>query len=308
MKIAVFGTGAVGGYFGARLAAGGSDVHFLARGEHLAAIRRDGLRIESVFGDLVLPPDAAHATDDPAAIGPSDVVLFTVKSYDTDAAAQRLRPLLHDGTAVISFQNGIDNEERIAAMIGERHVVGGVAYIFAGRIGPGHIRHTGGPARLVFGELDGRRSERTEAFLAECERAGIDAQISSEIRAALWSKYAFICAQAGLTTATRQPIGVIREVAETMALFRSVLEEVCSVARAEGVALPEDLVERHLDFAANLEPHGRSSLYDDMVAGRRMELEALLGEVVRRGRRHAVATPVAETLYGLLLPTARERA
>jgi 2-dehydropantoate 2-reductase len=308
VKVAVFGTGAVGGYFGARLAAGGVDVRFLARGEHLAAMQRDGLRIDSVFGDVTLAPEAISATDDPGRIGPSDVVLFTVKSYDTDAAAMRLAPLLHDATAVLSLQNGIDNEERIAGRVGDKHVLGGVAFIFAQRTGPGRIRHTGGPARIAFGELDGHRSERVEAFLAACVRAGIDAEIAPNVRVALWSKFAFICAQAGLTAATRQPIGAIRETPEAMTLFRRVVEEVRDVARAEGVELPSDIVERHISFAMGLEPHGRSSLYDDMVAGRRMELEALLGEVVRRGARHGVATPVTEALYGLLLPWARENA
>ena len=308
MRIAVFGSGAVGGYFGARLAAAGSDVHFVARGEHLAAMREHGLRVESVFGDLALGPDAFRVTDDPAAIGPSDVVLFTVKSYDTDAAAGRLPPLLHADTGVISLQNGIDNEERIAARIGEGHVLGGVAFLFAHRAGPGHIRHTGGPARIVVGEMDGRPSERAQAFLAECQRAGIAAEVAADVRVALWSKFVFLCAQAGLTAATRQPLGVIRETPETWALFRRVMEEVAAVGGAEGVALPDDLLERHVGFAAALEPHGRSSLYDDMVAGRRMELEALLGEVVRRGARAGVPTPVSEVLYGVLLPTARDPA
>jgi 2-dehydropantoate 2-reductase len=231
-------------------------------------------------------------------------VLFTVKSYDTDAAAERLTPLLRDETAVISLQNGIDNEERIAARIGPEHVVGGVAYLFAHRIGPGHIRHTGGPARIVFGEMSGEQASRTERFLGECQRAGIAAEIAPDIRAALWSKFVFICAQAGLTAASRQPIGVIRESSETWQLFRRVLEEVAAVGRAEGVTLPDDLVAKHLDFAAALEAHGRSSMYDDLAAGRRMELDALLGEVVRRGARAGVPTPVTEVLYGLLLASA----
>lgn len=304
MKIAVVGTGAVGGYFGARLAAAGSEVHFLARGESLAALRERGLRVDSVLGDLTLAADETRATDDPGDIGPSDVVLFTVKSYDTDVAAERLGPLLQDGTAVISLQNGIDNEDRIAARIGSEHVVGGVAYLFAHRAGPGHVRHTGGPARIVFGELSGERSPRTEAFLGECQRAGIAAEIAPDIRVALWSKFVFICAQAGLTAASRQPIGVIRDTPATWELFRRVLEEVAAVGRAEGVALPDDLVAKHLEFASALEAHGRSSMYDDLAAGRRMELEALLGEVVGRGARGGVLTPVSEVLYGLLLPSA----
>ena len=290
--------------FGARLAAAGSDVHFLARGESLATLRDRGLRVESVLGDVSLAAGETQATDDPGDIGPSDVVLFTVKSYDTDAAAEQLAPLLRDDTAVISLQNGIDNEERLAARIGPEHVVGGVAYLFAHRAGPGHIRHTGGPARILFGELSGERSPRTEAFLGECQRAGITAEIAPDIRVALWAKFVFICAQAGLTAASRQPIGIIRETAETWELFRRVLEEVAAVGRAEGVVFPDELVAKHQDFALGLEAHGRSSMYDDLAAGRRLELEALLGEVVRRGARAGVPTPVSDVLYGLLLPSA----
>jgi 2-dehydropantoate 2-reductase len=308
VRIAVFGSGAVGGYFGARLAAGGSDVQFVARGDNLAAMRERGLQVESVFGDLHLAPDAFGVTDDPTSIDPCDLVLFTVKSYDTDAAATQLAPLLQAHTGVISLQNGIDNEERIAAQIGADHVMGGAAFLFAHRAGPGHIRHTGGPARIVFGEMDGHRSERVDAFLAECERAGIAAEVAPDVQVALWSKFVFLCAQAGLTAATRQPIGVIREIPETAALFRRVMEEITALGRAEGVALPDDLVERQVAFAASLEPDGRSSMYDDMVAGRPMELEALLGEVVRRAARAGIAAPVSEMLYGVLLPTARDPA
>jgi 2-dehydropantoate 2-reductase len=308
VKIAVFGSGAVGGYFGARLAAAGSRVSLVARGESVAAMREHGLRLESPFGDVHLRPDAFAVTEGPASIGPSDIVLFTVKSYDTDTAARRLAPLLHAGTGVISLQNGIENEAKIAAEVGAQHVLGGVAFIFAHRAGPGHIRHTDGPARIVFGELDGRRSDRAEAFLAECRRAGIAAEITDEVQLALWSKFIFLCAQAGLTAATREPIAAIRETPETWALFRRVMEEIASIARAEGAALPDDLVDRQLEFAASLEPFGRSSMYDDMVGGRPMELEALLGEVVRRAAQNGVAAPVSEMLYGVLLPTARDPA
>ena len=185
MKIAVVGAGGVGGYFGARLAKGGEDVHFLARGAHLAAMRERGLRIRSVLGNLDLAPADTHATDDPAGIGPSQVVLFTVKSYDTESASASLPPLLGPDSVVISLKNGIDNEEKLAARIGAERVAGGAAYIFAGIAEPGVIRHTGGPARIVFGELYGRRTPRLEAFLAACQRAGIDARLVEDIRAAL---------------------------------------------------------------------------------------------------------------------------
>ncbi len=307
MKIAVVGAGGVGGYFGARLAKGGEDVRFIARGAQLAAIRERGLHVRSILGDISLAPADAPATNDIVSIGPVEIVLFTVKSFDTERAATSLKPLIGPDTAVISLQNGVDNEEKIAAVIGREHVAGGVAYIFAGIAEPGVIRHTGGPARILFGEMDGARSHRLESFLATCERAGVSAELVGNIHVALWAKYVFICAQAGLTAAARRPIGAIRESGPTWALFRQVLAEAAAVGRAEGVPLPDDLVERHAAGAAGLDPGMYSSLYDDLVAGRRMELDALLGELVRRAARDGVPVPAASTLYAVLLPEATRR-
>ncbi|MGA2513089.1 MAG: 2-dehydropantoate 2-reductase [Candidatus Limnocylindrales bacterium] len=304
MKIAVVGTGSLGGYFGGRLAMAGEQVYFLDRGPTLAALRASGLRVRSVFGDFALSPAETHATDDPTSVGPVQIVLFTVKSFDTDGAAATLPPLLGPDTAIVSLQNGVDNEERIARAIGPQYVVGGLAFIFAGVSEPGVIRHTGGAAKMTFGEFDGRRTPRMEALLAACEHAGISAELSGDIKVELWTKYTFICAQAGLTAATRQPIGVIRQIPQTWALFRQVLGEVVSVARAEGVRLPDDVVERQLEVVRNLDPTAYSSLYDDLVAGRRMELEALLGELVRRADRAGVPAPASSALYGILLPSA----
>ena len=304
MKIAVIGAGGLGGYFGARLAAGGEEVHFITRGTHLEGLRAAGLRVRSDLGDVALAAADIRATDDPATIGPADVVLFTVKSYDTDEAARLLVPLIGPDTAVISLQNGIDNEERIATVIGRDHVIGGVAYIFAGITEPGVIAHTGGPARIIVGELDGRTTPRVDAFVAACRQAKVDAEVAPDIRITLWTKYAFICAQAGVTAATRQPIGVIRETPESWRLFRAVLAEAVAVGQAEGVSLPDDLVERQLANAQTLGPGLYSSLYNDLVAGRRMELEALLGELVRRGTRAGVSTPASSVLYAVLLPQA----
>jgi 2-dehydropantoate 2-reductase len=301
MKIAVVGTGGLGGYFGGRLAFAGEEVHFLARGAHLAALQQRGLRVESVLGDFALDAADTEVTADPASIGPSEIVLFTVKAYDTDTAARDILPsLIGPDTAVISLQNGIDNEEKLAAALGAEHVAGGAAYIFAGISEPGVIRHTGGPARLVFGELDGRPSPRLDRFRAACERAGIKAEITADVQLALWTKYTFICAVAGLTAATRRPIGVIRETPAAWRLFRDILEEAATVGRAEGVALPDDLVERHLASALALAPGLYSSLHDDLVAGRRIELEATLGELVRRALQVDVAAPSSATLYAVI--------
>lgn len=300
MKVAVYGTGGVGGYFGGTLARSGVDVSFLARGTHLRALRAEGLRVRSVHGDFTVSP--AAATDDPADVGPVDYVLVTVKSHQTEQVAARLAPLLHDGTAVLSLQNGVDNEEKLADAVGADRVIGGVAYIFATIAEPGVIAHTGGPASLVLGDWTGEGGGRVTRLAQACRAAGIDATEADDIRTALWSKFAFICAQAGTTAAIRLPIGEIRTAPASRELFRRLSAEVRSVGRAEGIEVPPDLPERHLAFADALEPGTFSSLHHDLVHGNPMELEALLGEVVRRGARAGVDTPASRTLYAVLQP------
>jgi 2-dehydropantoate 2-reductase len=301
VRLAVYGAGGVGGYFGGRLALAGVDVHLIARGTHLEALQARGLKVMSTKGDFHVD---LPATADPSDVGPCDYVLFTVKSFDNDAAAVLLRPLIGERTAIISFQNGIDNEERIEGPVGPGHVMGGAAYIFSRIAEPGIIAHTGGPARIVFGEMDGAATERAKHFLDACLKADIDAELSNDILRVLWDKFAFICAQAGMTAAVRFPIGVVRTVEESWDAFKRVVEEVCAVAAAEGVRLPDDTVHRHARFAESLEPTGYSSLYDDLSSGRRMELEALHGTVVRRARRHDIPVPVCETIYAILKPWA----
>lgn len=301
MRIAVVGVGGVGGYFGGRLADAGNDVHLIARGAHLDAIRRNGLRVRSVAGDFEV---RTPATDDPSEVGAVDHVLFCVMSYDTEPTAPTLHPLLHDDTAVVSLQNGVGNEEILARELGEGHVVGGVAFVFSGIAEPGVIAQTGGPRRILVGEMDGSLSERTEALAAACRAAGVDAEASRNIRRLLWDKMAFICAQAGITAAARLPIGDLREVPETMGLFRRIVEEVRSVAAAEGVDIGEDAVDRHEAFARSLEPGVTSSLCEALVRGGRMELEALHGSVVGRARRHGIPVPACETVDAVLRPWA----
>jgi 2-dehydropantoate 2-reductase len=300
MRLAVYGTGGVGGFFGGKLARSGVDVRFIARGTHLHALPARGLRVVSVHGDFELYP--VTVTDDPAEAGPVDYVLVAVKSYHTGQVAAQLSPLLHDNTAVVSLQNGVDNEEKLAAAVGERRVVGGAAYIFASVSQPGMIEHTGGPATIVAGEWEGGHSERVARLVEACRAAGFGAEETGDIRSTLWNKFAFICAQAGTTAAIRLPIGEIRTVPASRELFRRVAAEVCEVARAERVSLPADLPDRHLAFADGLEPGGYSSLHHDMTHGHAMELEALLGEVLRRGGRAGVATPMSEALYAVLQP------
>jgi len=300
MKVAVYGAGGVGGFFGGKLARSGADVRFIARGSHLQALQAQGLRVASVHGSFELP--RVTAADDPAKVGPVDYVLVTVKSYHTAQVATRLRPLLHQDTAVISLQNGVDNEEKLAAAVGEDRVVGGVAYIFSTISQPGIIEHTGGPATLVVGEWRGGHSERVGRLAEACRKAGFGAEETADIHAVLWAKFAFICAQAGTTATVRLPIGEIRTAPASRELFRRVAAEVCHVAQAEGVALPADLPDRHLAFADELEAGGYSSLHHDLTHGHPMELEALLGEAIRRGARAGVATPMSQALYAVLQP------
>jgi len=301
MRIAVYGTGGVGGYFGGRLARAGAEVHFIARGAHLQAIRQHGLTVRSVKGDFEVQ---APATDDPAEVGSCDFVLFCVKTFDTDEAAARLGPLVGEDTAVVSLQNGVENEELLARAVGGDHVMGGAAFIFAEIAGPGVIRHTGGPASITFGELDGRASQRAKDLLAWCEQAGFGAELSDSIKAVLWAKLAFICAQAGLTAAVRLPIGEIRTATAAWAAFGRLVAEVCAVAEADGNPVPQAAQERALTLAQAIEPGSFSSLHDDLVAGRRMELEALHGFVVRRAAQHGVAVPTTEAVYAILQPWA----
>jgi 2-dehydropantoate 2-reductase len=299
VRVGVIGAGGVGGYFGGRLAQAGVEVALLARGAHLAAVREHGLRVRGLVDDFTV---RVPASEDPAEIGPCDFVLFCVKSYDTEDAAAQLEPLLAAETAVVSLQNGVDNEEKIAARIGSEHVLGGAAFIFAYIAAPGLIEQTGGPRRIVFGELDGARSERAESLLAACRTADIDAAIADDIRVVLWDKYALICAVAGVTAASRLPMDRLLAVRESRDFFRRIVGEVALVARAEGVALADAIVDEKTAFAETLEPGSFSSLHHDLVTGRRLELDALHGELIRRAARHGLHVPASEAVYALLKP------
>ena len=301
MKIAVFGAGGIGGYFGARLAAGGGEVHLIARGAHLEALRSGGVRITSANGDLHLE---LPATDRPEDIGGSDVVLFCVKSMDTLEAARRLEPLLREGTAVITLQNGVDNEETIASVIPSTHVVGGVAYILATVTGPGVVTHQGKLARIVLGELDGSKSARLEAFVDLCHASDIDVDLTANIRKELWKKFAVICATAGMTAAVRLPLGDIRASEASLAMYRELVSEVVSVANASGMEMAGDTVARIMEVFETLPAEWYSSLHYDMTHGKPMELEALHGTVKRRARELGVSVPMSEAVYGVLAPWA----
>lgn len=298
MKIAVIGAGGVGGYFGARLAAAGSDVAFVARGAHLAAMQERGLAVLSPLGDVYL--EKVEAADDPALIGAVDVVLFAVKLYDTESAGARLRPLLGPGTIVVSLQNGIDSEDRLVAIVGRERVVGGIAYISATIEAPGVIRHLNRQAKLAFGELDGRDSPRLEPLLAACRRAGFEAVSSPAIEVAIWEKFIFLAALAAATGGARLPLGPILADADTRALIVDAMREVVAVGRAKGLALDASFVDRSLAFMETLPPDMKASLAHDLDRGNRLEIEGLSGAVVRLGAALGVATPVHRTIYALL--------
>src|SRR5215212_570399 len=237
MKIAIFGSGGVGGYFGGKLAAAGEDVTFLARGAHLAAMQSDGLHITSPLGDVRVPK--VQATDRPQSIGAVDVILFTVKLYDVDASAATLAPMIGPDTVVITLQNGVDAMDMVAKHVGKEHVAGGAAYIVAVIDTPGHIRHTTAQ-QLVFGEHDGRRSDRLVAFEQAGIRAGFQAKASEDVQADLWTKFVRLATWSGMTTVTRSPMGVVRDTPETFELMVAAIDEVVAVGRARGVNLPAD--------------------------------------------------------------------
>jgi 2-dehydropantoate 2-reductase len=304
MRVLVAGAGGVGGFFGARLARAGVPVTVLARGAHLEAMRRAGLRVRSAAdGEWVVKVDAVA---DVAGRPPADAVLFCVKSFDTETAAAAIRPAVGPDTAVVSLQNGVDNEDTLARVLGPGHAVGGVAYVFAGIESPGVIVHRL-LGRVVVGELDGRPSPRLERLREAFTAAGVPAEVVPDIRRVLWQKYLMISAQAGLTALTRAPIGVIRAVPETWRMYRAIVEELAALAQASGVRLPADIVESVLKVAEGLAPEALSSLHDDLVQGRRLELEALHGHAARLGERLGVATPMVSAVYAALKPHAAGR-
>ena len=300
MRIAVVGAGGTGGYFGGLLARAGDDVTFIARGAHLEALRARGLTLESSLAGTFTVP--VQATDDPRGVGPVDLILFCVKTYDTDAAAASVRPLIQPETTLLSLQNGVDNEERIARLSGHPSGVGGVAYVVSAIKAPGLVAQTAGPGKIVLGELGGGESARTERLRDALQRAGIAAEVHPDIRTVLWQKFLFICAFSGVTALTRLPIGTVLADPATRALFRGTSEEVEAIARAIGIGLPDDCVEQALATASAVEPWGRGSLYGDLAGGRRLELEGLNGEVVRRGGELGIETPLNFAIYAALRP------
>jgi 2-dehydropantoate 2-reductase len=299
MKIAVFGSGAVGSYFGGRLAAAGEDVHFLARGPQLAALRRDGLTVVSPTGDLRLK--SVKAIDRPVDIGAVDIVLFAVKLYDAEAAAAALAPLIGPDTAVITVQNGVDAVETVSRHVRREHVVAGAAYIMAAVEAPGRIRHTAKDT-LLFGESDGSRSTRLTSFEAACQHAGFSATLSTNIDRDLWTKFVRLATWSGMTTVTRSPMGVIRNSPSLMAMMAAALDEAITVGYARGVSLPTSLPEETLTLVNSFPDGAKSSMLEDLEHGRRLELPWLSGAVARMGREAGVPTPVHQFIATVLEP------
>jgi 2-dehydropantoate 2-reductase len=303
MRIGVYGTGGAGGHFGARLAKAGHDVVFIARGAHLAAIRRDGLVIQTDTGEIRVHP--ARATEDPAEAGAVDVVLLGVKTWQVREAARHLRPMLGPETFVVPLQNGVEAAGELVAELGAERVVGGLCATFSWISSPGRIRSLGGVHSIRFGELDRRSSARTERLREAFESAGIRATVPPDIHVSLWEKLLFVVSFGGVGAVTRVPIGIVRTLPETRGLLRRAMEEIQAVARARGVDLPGGAVDRGMAFLDGLDPTGTTSLQRDITEGRPSELEAWNGAVVRLGREAGVPTPTHEFLYASLLPLER---
>ncbi len=300
MKIAVMATGAVGGYFGGKLALAGHDVTFIARGDHAAAIREKGLRVESVLGDFVV--EDAKVTDEPATVGPVDIVLFAVKLWATQEAAELCRPLIGPDTLVIPLQNGVDAIDTISGVLGASHTGGGIAKISAVIAKPGLIKHVSSFASIEFAEADSEPSERTQKFLDACTQAGFQAEISTDIVKSLWLKFIFLVALSGMTTAARSPVGKIIDCDEGLSAFRENMSETVIVGQELGVDLSDRTVDRLMDFVKSLPADMKASQLADLEAGNPLEAPWLTGAVCRMGREEGVATPVNDALYAVLRP------
>jgi 2-dehydropantoate 2-reductase len=303
MRIAIMAAGGVGGFLAAHLLRHGADeVALVARGAHLQALRADGLTLATESGEFTVP--VTTVTDDPATIGPVDVVVFAVKLADTEAAAEASRPLLGPDTAVVPFQNGVESRERVLAVLGAAHACAGCCYVSVAIDRPGVIRQAGQFGRFMFAEADGRQSPRMQALRAALVAAGVEAPVPDDIDVELWTKFSFLVGLSGLTAAGRTTIGAVRDDPLQAAVYRRAIEEAVAVARARGVALPTDVVDRHLAFTASLPSGMRASQAIDLERGNPLEVDWLSGAVARLGAEAGVDTPVNATLHAVLRPFA----
>jgi 2-dehydropantoate 2-reductase len=295
MKIAAMAAGAVGGYFGGRLAAAGHDVHFIARRANLDALRQNGLKIESVHGDLHLPK--VNATDDPRQVGPVDVVLFAVKLWDTEKAAELARPLVGPDTRVITLQNGVDSYERVSPILGKEQTIAGTAYIATVLRAPGVVSHTSKFAMMRCGRIDGAPDAKLQAFVDAAKAANIDIQLQADMNRERWQKFIFLSAMAGANCATREPLGKVLADPDTRVFYRKLMEECLRVGQKSGARVPDDYVDDRMVFSDNAPPGMKASMLHDLEAGNRMELDWLTGKVVSLGRELGVPTPASEAVY-----------
>ena len=298
MRIVIMGAGGLGGYFGARLAAAGNDVAFVARGAHLAAIKQNGLRVTSARGDLHLLD--VVATDDPSTLAPADVVMIAVKLWDTETAAEAVKSLVRPGTAVVSFQNGVSKDAALTRILGREAVIGGVGQIGVVIASPGVIAHTGTMAKLTFGELDNARSARVESLLATCTAAEIDAEIADDINLATWQKFAFLVGMSACTASMRSTLGPIRANPQTRDFLRDVIGEVVAVGRALGIPLAENFAEQRMAMIEALPPQMTASMQGDLARGNRLEVPWLSGAVVEMGKQVGVSTPLNRAVFDIL--------
>src|SRR5258706_431978 len=298
MRIAIMGSGGVGGYFGAKLARAGCDVTCIARGAHLDAMRKNGLLVESGSGNVHI--ESPKVTSDPAGIGTVDLVMFGVKLWDTESAARAILPLVGLRTRIVSFQNGVQKDELLRSVVGENAVMGGVCYIAATIARPGVIQHGGAMQKLVFGEYGDKSSKLGQDFLEACKKAGIDAEVSADIRRATWEKFVFLVGLSATTATMRAPVGVVRSNPRARAMLLDAMREVVAVGRAEGVALAEGFADNRLAFCDSLPPEMGASMRNDLERGNRLEVEWLSGDVVERGKRLGIPTPVNRTVYDIL--------
>ena len=300
MRIAIFGTGGAGGYFGAHLAHAGEEVVFVARGEHLQAIREQGLRVETPAGKIIV---SSEATDDPTEAGAVDVVLVGVKTWQVTDAARAMRPMIGPETFVVPLQNGVEAAAELAAVLGAKHVLGGLCGTISRVISPGHILSIGETNFIKFGELDNRPSERVRQLRQTFEHAGVKAEIPPDIQAAAWEKFIFVAPYGGIGAVTRAPAGVIRSLPETRRMLEKGMREILDVSRARQISLTEGVVEKAMGLVDSLAANATTSLQRDISAGKPSELEAWNGAVVRLGREAGVPTPLHEFIYHSLLPS-----
>jgi 2-dehydropantoate 2-reductase len=300
MHIVIFGAGAVGGYFGGRLAQAGEKVTFIARGEHLKAMLANGLQVDSIKGDFVIKP--VVATDDPSKVKDVDVVLVCVKTWQMTKAAKAIIPLMNKETFVVPLENGVQAPTQLAEILGREHVLGGLCHIASHIAAPGHIKHAGIEPHIAFGELDNRPSSRAQELLQSFKNAGILAEIPPDINVAVWEKFLFISAVSGLGAVTRVPFGQFRSIPETRQMLEDALQECYSVAIGQGIRLPADSVAKTLAFIDSLPPGTIASMQRDILNGRPSELESQNGAIVQMGRRYKIPTPVHNFIYSSLLP------